>query len=107
MTITASPFGEAFRCLYELKGAVPDPTHPDAYFHYFEVRMGQSEHVRYQFMKVERSLRMLDPEAWRDLLERAAPLAMGGQPAPLGVLAADVVAAALFLLAFVRFAPFQ
>jgi hypothetical protein len=76
MTITASPFGEMFRCLYELKADVPDPTHPDAYFQDFEGRIGQSEHVRYQFMKIERSLQMLDPDAWRDLLERATPLTM-------------------------------
>ena len=69
--ITQSPFAEIFPRLHELKEAVPDPTHPDAYFRHFAERIVESEHVRHLYMKVERPLRVLDPEAWRDLKDRA------------------------------------
>jgi hypothetical protein len=68
------PFARVFSRLYELKDAVPDPTHPDAYFQNFEKRLEESEHIRNQYMKVERPLEALDENAWHDILERAAPL---------------------------------
>ena len=80
MATTQSPFAEIFPRLYELKAAVPDASHPDEYFQSFEERLEQSEHVRHQYMKYERPLRVLDPEAWRDLKERAAPLTMRRDP---------------------------
>ena len=74
MRITQSPFAGIFPRLYELKDAVPDQTHPDAYFQHFEERLVESEHVRSLYMKVERPLGMLDAEAWRVLKERLVPL---------------------------------
>lgn len=76
MAVTRPPFAESFSRLYELKAAVPDPTHPDAYFQNFEERLEESTHVRDQYMKFERPLEALDDAAWRDLLSRAAPLTM-------------------------------
>jgi len=73
MQIAQGPFAEEFPRLYELKDAVPDPTHPNAYFQHFAERLVESEHVRYVYMKVERPLGVLDAEAWRDLKERAIP----------------------------------
>lgn len=73
---TQSPFAKMFPRLYELKSAVPDPTHPNAYFRHFVERIAESEHVRNLCMKVERPLDALDPEAWRDLKERASPYLM-------------------------------
>ena len=80
MATTQSPFAEIFPRLYELKAAVPDPSHPDAYFQNFEERLEQSQHVRYQYMKFERPFRVLAAEAWCDLKERAAPLTMRRDP---------------------------
>jgi len=68
------PFAKAFSRLYELKDAVPDSTHPDAYFQNFEKRLEESEHIRNQYMNVERPLEALDQHAWHDMLKRAAPL---------------------------------
>lgn len=76
MDVTDAPYVELFPRLYELKDAVPDPTHPDAYFQNFRERLEQSEHIRYVYLKVERSLGALDTDAWRDILERSAPLTM-------------------------------
>lgn len=80
MATTQSPFADVFPRLFELKAAVPDPSHPDAYFQNFEERLTQSEHIRDQYMKYERSFRVLDAAAWRDLKERAAPLTMRRDP---------------------------
>lgn len=74
------PFAETFPRLYQLKAAVPDPTHQDAYFQHFEERLEQSEHIRYQYMKIERPLDVLDDDSWRDVLARAAPLTMQRDP---------------------------
>jgi hypothetical protein len=76
MAVTRPPFAESFSRLYELKAAVPDPTHPDAHFQNFEERLQESAHVRDQYMKFERPLEALDDAAWRDLLSRAAPFTM-------------------------------
>lgn len=57
---TQSPFAEIFPRLYELKNAVPDPTHPNAYFRHFVERIAESQHVRNLYMKVERPLDALD-----------------------------------------------
>lgn len=78
--ITQSPFAEIFPRLYELRDAVPDLTHPDAYFQHFAERLVESEHVRSLYLKVERSLGALDPEAWRDLKERASLYLMVRDP---------------------------
>lgn len=78
--IHSSSFAETFPRLYQLKAAVPDPTHPDAYFQHFEERLAQSEHIRNQFLRVERSLEALDEGAWRDMLQRAAPQTMSRHP---------------------------
>ena len=69
-----SSFAEILPRLYELKGAVPDQTHPDAYFQHFGERLAESEHVRALYMKVERPLGVLDAEAWCDLKERSVSL---------------------------------
>jgi hypothetical protein len=73
-------FAESFRRLYQLKAAVPDPTHADAYFRHFEQRLAESEHIRNQFLRVERALEALDEDAWRDMLQRAAPQTMRRHP---------------------------
>jgi hypothetical protein len=67
-----SPFAETLPRLFELKQAVSDPTHPDAYFQNFEKNLATSAHWLDQYMKVGRTLAVLDGEAWRDLRERAA-----------------------------------
>ena len=59
-------FAEAFPRLFQLKAAVPDPTHQDAYFQHFEERLQQSEHIRHHYMKIERPLDALDDDSWRD-----------------------------------------
>jgi hypothetical protein len=60
MPVTRPRFAESFSRQYELKAAVPDPTHPDAYFQNFEERLEESAHVRDQYMKFERPLEALD-----------------------------------------------
>ena len=75
-----SPFADMFPRLYALKAAVPDPTHPNAYFQNFEERLEESEHVRRKYLDVERPLAALDDRAWRELLKRAAPLTMQRDP---------------------------
>lgn len=76
MVSTLSPFAEIMPRLYELKDAVPDPTHPDAYFQNFEKNLARSSHVQDQYKKLERTLGVLDAEAWRDLKERASQYLM-------------------------------
>jgi hypothetical protein len=72
MPVSQSPFAEMLPRLFELKEAVPDPTHPDAYFQHFEERI-ESDHVRSLYLRVERALGLLDADAWHDLKERAVP----------------------------------
>lgn len=54
------PFADIFPRLYELRAAVPDLTHPDAYFQNFVDRITESEHIRYCYTQVERPLALLD-----------------------------------------------
>jgi hypothetical protein len=70
-----------FPRLYELREAVPYPTDPNAYFQHFEERLKESAHFRGLCLWVERSLQTLDPELWRNMLERAVPLTMDRHPA--------------------------
>src|SRR5688572_2095883 len=74
------PSVEMFPRLRQLKAAVPDPTHPDAYFQSFDRNVQESEHVQRLYLRYERPLQLLDPEAWRDLKERATPLTMKRHP---------------------------
>jgi hypothetical protein len=69
-----------FPRLRELKAAVPDPTHPDAYFQNFDRRVQEGEHIQRLYLRYERPLQLLDAEAWRDLKERATPLTMKRHP---------------------------
>jgi len=73
-------FTKMFLRLYELKAAVPEPSHPDAYFQHFDDRIKESAHVRSQYLNVERALEALDEDSWRDMLERAAPLTIQRHP---------------------------
>src|SRR5215831_20470487 len=70
----------AFPRLHDLMTAVPDRAHPDAYFQNFERLVQESEHVRHHCLRYERPFGLLDPEAWRDLKKRAAPLTMRRDP---------------------------
>jgi hypothetical protein len=78
--IQAPSLADTFPRLSQLKTAVPDPTHPDAYFQHFEERLAESEHIRNQFLRVERTLEALDEDAWHDMLQRAAPQTMQRHP---------------------------
>jgi len=80
MAFSAPHYAKMFSRLYELKAAVPEPSHPDAYFQQFDERINESAHVRSQYLNVERALEALDEESWRDMLERAAPLTIKRHP---------------------------
>jgi hypothetical protein len=80
MALSQPRFAKMFSRLYELKAAVPNPTHPDAYFQNFDERIEESAHVRSQYLNVERALEALDEDSWRDMLERAAPLTIQRHP---------------------------
>lgn len=57
--------------VYELKDSV-DPSHPDAYFQRFEPSLDENERKLDAFVKLERQLTVLDPDAWSDLKGRAS-----------------------------------
>jgi hypothetical protein len=77
---TTSSFRKSLPRIYELKDAVPDPSHPDAYFRDFEDGLERNRSKLNAFLKLERWLAVLDNEAWPDLKERAAPLTMTRMP---------------------------
>jgi hypothetical protein len=75
MPTTQSPFAGTFPRLCEPREALPTPMPPGAYFQHFEEDLGD-EDVRSVYTKVERTLGVLDAEAWRDLKERAVHVLM-------------------------------
>jgi hypothetical protein len=58
--------------IYELKDALVDPSHPDAYFQNFEEGLAEYKSKLNAFLKLERQLGALDHAAWRDVRDRAA-----------------------------------
>lgn len=70
MTSLPSFRGELPR-LYELKDQA-DPGDPNAYFQNFEELLASEPSAHQAFLKLERVLRVLDNNAWRDLRERVA-----------------------------------
>ena len=57
--------------LFELKDALEDPAHVDAYFQDFETKLA-NRHVFDQYERLERYLGALDAESWGDFRNRAA-----------------------------------
>ena len=71
-----SSFRNELPRVYELKGMLGDPSHPDAYFQNFEKGLLEKNSTSKlnAFRKLERWLDALDDAAWQDLRQRAAPL---------------------------------
>lgn len=56
--------------LFDLRGALKEPTHADAYFQDFESRLA-NQHVFDQYDRLERYLGALDSNSWQALKDRA------------------------------------
>jgi hypothetical protein len=58
--------------IFELKDLQADSLHPDAFFRDFEQSLRDEQNKYAAFVKLERQLAVLDPDAWEDLKHRAA-----------------------------------
>ena len=59
--------------VYELKDAVSDVAHPQAYFRNFEACLTSGHTVIIHYVRIERQLRELHDDAWLNLKHRAMP----------------------------------
>lgn len=84
ISASAPPAAPSFRDrmprVYELKDALPDPSHADAYFRGFEENLRGDKIPLAPFVRLEGWLAALAADAWSDLKERAASLLLKPMP---------------------------
>jgi hypothetical protein len=59
--------------LYDLKDCISDLNSPNAYFREFDQKLASSAHVKDLYLRWERTLQGLDPNAWEHLKDECRP----------------------------------